>query len=74
MIHNNIYFAKGKTLAEAKGEIAYGATFLQWFSEEAVRVYGDVLTTPAQSKRLITLKQPIGVAGMITPVRFFFKQ
>ena len=60
----------GKPLAEAKGEIAYGASFIDWFAEEARRVCGDVLETPQADKRLLTFKQPIGVFGAITPWNF----
>jgi succinate-semialdehyde dehydrogenase/glutarate-semialdehyde dehydrogenase len=61
---------QGKPLAEAKGEIAYGASFVEWFAEEAKRVYGDVIPTPTNDRRLIVLKQPIGVCGAITPWNF----
>ncbi|CAG1016213.1 MAG: NAD-dependent succinate-semialdehyde dehydrogenase [Rhizobiaceae bacterium] len=60
----------GKPLAEAKGEIAYGASFIQWFAEEARRVYGDVIPGHQEDKRIIVLKQPIGVVGSITPWNF----
>jgi len=60
---------QGKTLTESVGEITYGASFVEWFSEEARRVYGDTIPSPAPSKRLVTIRQPVGVAGMITPVR-----
>jgi len=60
----------GKPFAEAKGEIGYGAGFVEWFSEEARRVYGDTILSPVNSKRIVTIKQPIGVAGMITPWNF----
>jgi succinate-semialdehyde dehydrogenase/glutarate-semialdehyde dehydrogenase len=49
---------QGKPLAEAKGEIAYGASFVEWFAEEAKRVYGDVIPSPTNDKRLIVIKQP----------------
>jgi succinate-semialdehyde dehydrogenase/glutarate-semialdehyde dehydrogenase len=61
---------QGKPLAEAKGEIVYGANFIEWFAEEAKRVYGDVIPSHARDKRLIVLKQPIGVAAAITPWNF----
>jgi succinate-semialdehyde dehydrogenase/glutarate-semialdehyde dehydrogenase len=61
---------QGKPLAEAKGEIAYGASFVEWFAEEAKRVYGDVIPSPTNDKRLIVIKQPIGVVGAITPWNF----
>ena len=60
----------GKPLAEARGEIAYGASFIQWFAEEARRVYGDVIPGHQGDKRIIVLKQPIGVVGSITPWNF----
>lgn len=59
---------QGKPLKEAQGEILYSALFLEWFSEEARRVYGDVICTPAKEKRALVLKQPLGVAAVITPV------
>ncbi|MCP8688195.1 NAD-dependent succinate-semialdehyde dehydrogenase [Marinobacterium sedimentorum] len=60
---------QGKVLAESKGEIAYGASFVEWFGEEAKRVYGDVI--PAQSdRRSIVIKQPVGVVAAITPWNF----
>ena len=60
----------GKPLAEAKGEIAYGASFIQWFAEEARRVYGDVIPGHQQDKRIVVIKQPIGVVASITPWNF----
>ena len=60
---------QGKPLAEAKGEIGYGAAFAEWFAEEARRAYGDTIPSPVASKRVVVIKQPVGVAGMITPVR-----
>lgn len=61
---------QGKPLAEAKGEVVYGASFVEWFAEEAKRVNGDVLASPAADKRLLALKQPIGVCAAITPWNF----
>lgn len=61
---------QGKPLAEAKGEIAYGSSFLQWFAEEAKRVYGDVIPTFAEGRRVMVLKEPIGVCAAITPWNF----
>jgi succinate-semialdehyde dehydrogenase/glutarate-semialdehyde dehydrogenase len=61
---------QGKPLAEAKGEIAYAASFLEWFGEEAKRVYGDVIPGHAPDKRIVVLKQPIGVVAAITPWNF----
>jgi succinate-semialdehyde dehydrogenase/glutarate-semialdehyde dehydrogenase len=60
----------GKPLAEAKGEIAYGAGYIEWFAEEAKRVYGDVIPAPQGDKRLVTIKQPVGVVAAITPWNF----
>ncbi|WP_346891563.1 NAD-dependent succinate-semialdehyde dehydrogenase [uncultured Roseibium sp.] len=60
----------GKPLAEARGEIAYGASFIQWFAEEARRVYGDVIPGHQPDKRIVVIKQPIGVVGSITPWNF----
>jgi succinate-semialdehyde dehydrogenase/glutarate-semialdehyde dehydrogenase len=61
---------QGKPLAEAKGEVMYGASFIQWFAEEGKRTYGDTIPSPAGNKRLLTVKQPIGVAAAITPWNF----
>ncbi len=61
---------QGKPVAEAKGEITYGASFIEWFAEEARRVYGDVIPTPLNDRRIITIKQPIGVVAAITPWNF----
>lgn len=61
---------QGKSLAEARGEIAYGATFIEWFAEEAKRLYGDVVPGHMGDKRIVVLKQPIGVAAAITPWNF----
>jgi succinate-semialdehyde dehydrogenase/glutarate-semialdehyde dehydrogenase len=61
---------QGKPLAEAKGEITYGASFIEWFAEEGRRVYGDLIPTPANEKRILTIKQPIGVVAAITPWNF----
>ncbi len=61
---------QGKPLAEAKGEILYAASFLEWFAEEAKRVYGDTIPTPASDKRIVVTKEPIGVCAAITPWNF----
>lgn len=61
---------QGKPLAEAKGEIAYAASFLEWFGEEAKRMYGDIIPGHAPDKRIMVLRQPIGVVAMITPWNF----
>jgi len=61
---------QGKPLAEAKGEILYGASFVEWFAEEAKRVYGDVIPSPTNDRRIVVIKQPIGVVAAITPWNF----
>ena len=60
----------GKPRAEARGEILYGASFIEWFAEEAKRVYGDVIPGHQRDKRIMVLKQPVGVVGSITPWNF----
>ncbi len=60
----------GKPLAEAKGEIIYGASFLQWFGEEAKRIYGETIPAPQNDKRIFVIKQPVGVVASITPWNF----
>ena len=61
---------QGKPLAESRGEIAYAASFIEWFAEEAKRQYGDVMDHPLPGKRILVLKQPIGVVASITPWNF----
>ncbi|MBC3764293.1 NAD-dependent succinate-semialdehyde dehydrogenase [Neptunicella marina] len=61
---------QGKPLTEAKGEIAYGASFIEWFAEEAKRVYGDSIPSNDNDKRIIVIKQPVGVVGAVTPWNF----
>lgn len=61
---------QGKPLAEAKGEIRYGASFVEWFAEEARRMYGDVIPGHGRDKRITVIKQPVGVLGAITPWNF----
>ena len=61
---------QGKPLAEARGEIAYGANYIEWFSEEGKRVYGDTIPQPANDKRIVCIKQPVGVVACITPWNF----
>ena len=61
---------QGKPLTEAKGEIAYGASYLQWFAEEAKRLYGDTIPAPSADKRIIVQRQPVGVVAAITPWNF----
>src|SRR4051812_2319468 len=61
---------QGKPLAESKGEIAYGASFIEWFAEEAKRIYGDVIPQHQSDKRIVVIKQPIGVCAAVTPWNF----
>ena len=61
---------QGKPLAEAKGEVFYGASFIEWFAEEGKRTYGDIIPTPANDRRILVIKQPIGVVAAITPWNF----
>ena len=61
---------QGKPLAEAKGEVVYGASFIEWFAEEGKRTYGDIIPTPANDRRILVIKQPIGVVAAITPWNF----
>ncbi|HMC17136.1 MAG TPA: NAD-dependent succinate-semialdehyde dehydrogenase [Albitalea sp.] len=61
---------QGKPLAEAKGEVGYGATFIEWFAEEARRVYGETIPSTDNSKRYLVIKQPVGVCAAITPWNF----
>ncbi len=60
----------GKPINESRGEVAYGASFIKWFAEEGKRIYGDIIPAPTNDRRLMTLKQPIGVVGAITPWNF----
>ncbi|MBX4898975.1 MULTISPECIES: NAD-dependent succinate-semialdehyde dehydrogenase [Rhizobium] len=61
---------QGKPLSEAKGEMLYAASFIEWFAEEAKRVYGDIIPPPTTDKRILVFKQPIGVCAAITPWNF----
>ena len=61
---------QGKPLAESRGEVNYGASFIEWFAEEAKRVYGETIPSPASDRRLLVIKQPIGVTAAITPWNF----
>ena len=61
---------QGKPLAEARGEVAYGASFIEWFAEEAKRAYGDLIPAHAADKRILVQKEPVGVAAAITPWNF----
>jgi succinate-semialdehyde dehydrogenase/glutarate-semialdehyde dehydrogenase len=61
---------QGKPLAESRGEVAYGASFIEWFAEEGKRIYGDVIPSTQPGRRIVVLKQPIGVVAAITPWNF----
>lgn len=61
---------QGKPLAEARGEIAYAASYVEWFAEEAVRAYGDLIPTDMPSRRMLVLKEPVGVVAAVTPWNF----
>lgn len=61
---------QGKPLAEARGEIAYAASFVEWFAEEGKRVHGDVIPAPVSTQRIVVVKEPIGVCAAITPWNF----
>ena len=61
---------QGKPLAEARGEVAYAASFVEWFAEEARRVYGDTLPAPGRAQRIVVVRQPVGVCAAITPWNF----
>lgn len=65
-----VTWENGKPFADAKGEVAYAASFLEWFSEEAPRVTGDMIPSTVPGNRIMTLKEPIGVCGFITPWNF----
>ena len=61
---------QGKPLAEARGEVAYGASYIEWFAEESKRIYGDTIPSPSDDKRVVVIKQPVGVVACITPWNF----
>ncbi|HRK96103.1 MAG TPA: aldehyde dehydrogenase family protein, partial [Rhodospirillales bacterium] len=61
---------QGKPLAESRGEVAYGASFIEWFAEEGKRLYGDVIPSHGSDKRILVFKQPVGVTAAITPWNF----
>ncbi len=61
---------QGKTLAESRGEVAYGASYIEWFSEQAKRIDGDVIPAPGSDRRIVCIKQPVGVCAAITPWNF----
>src|SRR6266508_217872 len=61
---------QGKTLAESRGEVAYGASFVEFFAEEAKRIYGETIPSPWSSSRIVVIRQPVGVVAAITPWNF----
>ncbi|WP_162622282.1 aldehyde dehydrogenase family protein, partial [Acinetobacter baumannii] len=61
---------QGKPLTESRGEILYGASFIEWFAEEAKRAYGDIIPHDKQGRRLVVIRQPVGVVAAITPWNF----
>src|SRR5690606_5892857 len=65
-----IVLENGKTLSDARGEVLYSAEFFRWYSEEAVRIDGAVTTAPSGANRIIALRQPVGVAVLVTPWNF----
>jgi succinate-semialdehyde dehydrogenase/glutarate-semialdehyde dehydrogenase len=62
-----ITLENGKSKADAAGEVLFAASFIEWFAEEAPRIYGDIISHSQSSFRISTLKEPIGVCGLITP-------
>lgn len=60
----------GKPIVESLGEVAYGNSFIEWFAEEARRIYGEIVPSPVASKQLMMTRHPIGVAALITPWNF----
>lgn len=60
----------GKPIIESKAEVFYGNAFMEWFAEEARRIYGEIVPTPVPNRELIVMKQPLGVAALITPWNF----
>ncbi len=65
-----LHAEQGKPLSEAQGEIAYGASYIEWFAEEAVRIYGSTIPAPTASKEIVVIKEPVGVVAAITPWNF----
>jgi succinate-semialdehyde dehydrogenase/glutarate-semialdehyde dehydrogenase len=61
---------QGKPLAEARGEVAYGASYVEWFAEEAVRSYGDIIPEAVRGRKMLVVKEPVGVVAAITPWNF----
>ena len=62
-----ITLENGKPIADAKGEVAYAASFFEWFSEEAPRSYGETIPASIPGNRIFTIKEPVGVCGLLTP-------
>ena len=62
-----ITMENGKPTADAKGEVAYAASFFEWFSEEAPRAYGETIPATVPGNRIFTIKEPVGVCGLLTP-------
>ncbi|WP_312619637.1 aldehyde dehydrogenase family protein, partial [Agrobacterium pusense] len=60
----------GKPLTEAKSEVAHAAAYVQWYAEEANRIYGETISAPSNDRRMLVIKQPVGVVGTITPWNF----
>lgn len=60
----------GKPITESKGEVVYGNSFMEWFAEEARRIYGEIVPAPAPNREVIVMKQPLGIAALITPWNF----
>ncbi len=65
-----ISLEQGKPLAEGKGEVAYGASYVTWFADEATRIYGDIIPQQQRGKRMTAVKEPIGIVAAITPWNF----
>jgi succinate-semialdehyde dehydrogenase/glutarate-semialdehyde dehydrogenase len=65
-----ISLEQGKPLTESRGEVAYGAAYVEWFAEEAKRAYGDVIPEPVRGRKLVVVKEPVGVVALITPWNF----
>ena len=65
-----ISLEQGKPLNESLGEVAYGASYVEWFAEEAVRAYGDIIPEPVRGRKLLVVKEPVGVVAAITPWNF----
>ena len=69
-----ITMENGKALADANGEVTYASNFFEWFSEEAPRAYGDTIGASVRGNRLFTVKEPVGVCGLITPYVLPFRE